>query len=140
MEGDPFFKERWHEKAAHEHGEEAHDKRIELYFSLLERGEQDPTLKSLTHDLEQAIGTYAQRVVEANHALSTKDKMVIETTDSHRTLAHDVLIGAVNAVSRWYGKHKLDNQWRRDIIGLDRRELGAWALHVARYVLGKETE
>lgn len=66
----------------------------------------------------------------------SRDDLV--AADRHSHLAHEALIGTINALSRAYHAKHIDNKWRRDIIGLDRKAIGEWALEVARHVLGKE--
>ena len=138
---DPLLGERWEEKAAHESGEAESPKGVELYFGILDKAGRDASLKPLADGLEKSIGDYADAVIGLSRArMSGGDRMAIQAADQHRHNAHEGLISSINAVSRWYAAHHIDNKWRRDIIGLSREAVGNWALLVARHVLGRHLE
>lgn len=137
MAGDPLLKENW-EHAAEEQGAETRESRgVELYYTFFEKAQKYPELLPLVKDLERAIGTYADAVLRWREAKMGTDVKMTEAADKHRKAIHDALIDSINPISRWYAKQKIDNNWRRDIIGLDREAAGEWALDIARDVLGK---
>ncbi len=139
--GDPLLSEHWEEKAAQERGEAESPRGVELYFGILDRAGRDASLKPLADSLEKSIGDYAEAVIRLSRArMSEGDRAAIQAADQHRRNAHEGLISSVNAISRWYAAHKIDNKWRRDIIGLSREAVGNWALLVARHVLGRHLE
>lgn len=138
MERDPLLAEKW-ERAAQEQGAEtAESKGVDLYYSFLEKARKNSELAPIVTEVEKAIGSYADailRMAEVRHL--HQDKEALMAADQHRRLTHESLISAINQLSRAYAAQKIDNKWRRDIIGLDRKAVGEWALEVARHVLGK---
>ena len=137
--GEPLLEKLWKHKAEEEKGETLEEKGITLFYDLKEKAEKYPDLKSLTDEMERGIGDYADAVIRTSHERAKgSPREDIQSADQHRRSIHDALIATVNQLSRLYHKKGFDNSWRSGIIGIAREDLGAWAVAIARDVLGKK--
>ena len=137
MATEPLLKESWERKAVGEtKGETPDEHGISLFFDLKEAAERSNDLRTLTDELERKIISYADAVSRYFSAKQSTDREAIQRADEHRHVLHEDLIATLNQLSRLYHKLGKSNSWRKE-IGLDRDQVEAWALSVARNVKGK---
>jgi hypothetical protein len=76
-------------------------------------------------------------LVRANGA----DLETVSQADRMRSIAHDALISNLNIMSRYCAKLGIDNEWRF-VLGLDRKQITAWAREIFPIVIKeiKESE
>jgi len=132
MSEDHFLKDLWKHKAEEEKGETREDKDLGLYLRFFEDAKQYPILEPIVQELKDKIILYAHSVSRFSQA-KTFDKELLVSADRHRRLVHNSLIDIINQLSRKYNALGIDNYWRNDI--LHRRQLGEWALTVAKHIL-----
>ncbi len=133
-----FLKERWEEKRRDELAEISpeqaqREKDLDIYLDLRKKTAEDPGLSAALVNIEKAAVRYRATVnafSKERMGDSEKDPAALKESDDYRRLAHEVMIGEINVLSRLFRKTGLDNEWRRD-IGLEREDAGRWALNVA---------
>lgn len=142
-----FLRERWEEKRREEVGEISpeqvrREKDLDIYLDLRKKTAENSDLSAALINIEKAAVRYRQTVNAFNKKRmgdSEKDLAGLKESDEYRRLAHEVVIGEINVLSRLFRKAGLDNEWRRD-IGLDRDDAGRWALTVAGLIYRKFEE
>lgn len=133
---DPFLRDLWKHKAEEEKGETQEDRDLALYLQIKTDSKKYKSLIPFVSELDLAIGRYAEAVIRLSSVRQGKlEKEIIMDADRNRSLIHNALIDVINALSREYKKLGLTNNWRSDIMGNSRREIGDWALTVARSAL-----
>jgi len=146
---DFFFEDIWKQRAKDETGEtfvedlaspemefEQYErtKEVELYKQIEKQAEYDENTRNLFEEINKGIRRYYQMIVKLEKARAVgEEKEAIEKADKDRHIAHEAVMGSLNALSRYVGKHKLDNEWR-SVIGLHRTQVTNWIKKVAPYM------
>lgn len=142
-----FLRDRWEEKGRQERGESdpteaRRQKDLGIYLDLRKETAEDPDLSAALANVEKAAVRYRATVNAFSKERigdSEKDTAALTQSDVHRRLAHEVVIGEINVLSRLFKNAGRDNEWRRE-IGLEREDAGRWALNIAGLIYRKFEE
>lgn len=151
---DHFLHELWVDKAKEEAGESdvggelttpemdfdrfGKTSEVKLFKKIKSRAETDPNISEMVQMLEDSILRYYQTITELEVVSRTStDKQIVQGADQARRNAHNTVIDNLNALSRYYGKMGIDNQWR-SVIGLERTQVTTWVKSVAPYLISEK--
>lgn len=111
---------------------------VRLFKQIKARAETDPNIAEMVQMLEDSILRYYQTIAELEVVSRTStDKQIVQSADQARRTAHNTVIDNLNALSRYYGKSGIDNQWR-NVIGLERTQVTIWVKSVAPYLISEK--
>ncbi|MCX6714036.1 MAG: DUF3232 domain-containing protein, partial [Candidatus Vogelbacteria bacterium] len=105
------------------------------YLNIKDIGDHSKIAKDLVVSLQNSIIRYVG-AIDALTVIKIKkdDAKTREEADLARRLAHNALISNLDILNRYCVKHKLDREWR-NMVGLDRKQVTAWALLVAPTII-----
>ena len=140
---EPFLRELWERKAAHERGEERGERReqraVRIYHIIKREAEKKPELLRSLKQVEEKILRYNIAVDKLSLGRLEEDIETIQESDRQRRLAHNALESWLNLLARQFVKFHLSNSWR-DEIGLEREAVGEWACKVAKFIRKQREE
>lgn len=142
----PFLQDSWN-NLAEETNEPLLNKdtvAIETYLLIKAETDKNPHLSKILKQVEDAAIRYAKLVTgftrtKMDFREGSVTKEDIKAYDETRRLTHNRLIDEVNLLSREFKKAGLDNSWR-NVVGLDRDEVGFWARKVAELFIDEDAK
>lgn len=107
---------------------------IDAYLDMEKNSKFDLNTNQLFKDVQKSVLTYITKIDRLTETkLKGAEPKIREGDDHSRKLAHDSLIDSLNALSRYYKKNNLDNEWRR-VVGSHRSEVTQWAKNVVGFI------
>ena len=137
-----FLDDLWERKGENEVESESPENRsFGIFLDMKIGAEKNPDLSELVRDLEGSLLRYTKaEVVFARARLkweaegnTPESRNEFEAADRNKHAIHQSVISQLNAVSRAFHRHDLDNSWRKE-IGVNRDQIAAWALMVADHI------
>lgn len=144
-----FLNDLWKRRADEENGDAGEikkDKNVLIYQDIKNTIEKNQILSDesrerldkLVKKIEEASLRYAITINTLTaKRIEKDDKEAIMQADQSRRYAHNSLVDSVNILSRQFDAAGLDNSWR-DMIGLDRKQVGTWGQKVADFINQQE--
>lgn len=110
------------------------NEQVRIYKVIEQQSGYDENTQTLFADLKEGIRRYYKTIAILENAKLEQDTKKIEDAELARTRAHDMVISNLNALSRYVGKHNLDNDWR-SMVGLGRKQVTRWVMNILPYII-----
>lgn len=108
---------------------------VKTYRQMEEISKKDSELNILFRDIKMSVLRYIEAIDSLSLARANgADPETINQADRMRSIAHNALISNINIMSRYCAKLGIDNEWRF-VLGLDRKQITAWALEIFPIVI-----